>query len=620
MSYGRAARKLRHLIRISAPGLLALSAYRPSWLPNDVAAGLSVAAIALPVGIAYADLAGVPPVIGMYSAIFPLFAYAIFGSSRQLMTGPDAATCILVAATLAPLAGGDPQRYAVLLLGLTLMTGLLFLLAGAGKLGFIANFLSQPILTGYLNGIALLIIAGQLPKLFGYAGAEEAFPERVLEFFERVDQSHWPTAALGVGTLVVLVLVMRFLPRLPGAFVVVVLSILLVTGLDLGQKGVAVLGEVPSGLPSLALPSFDRAAFRDLFGAAAGLVLVSFTSGVLTAKSFARRNGYEVNANQELIGFGACNLASGLAQGFPVTGADSRTAVNNAMGGKTQVVGLVAGGAMLLVLMFMTAPLAYVPITALAAVILVSAVGLFDLADLRQLYRMSYREFLMSVGTTLGVLFLGVLPGVLLAVALSLIWLLSVGSRPNDAVLGRVHGLKGFHNVADYPDAKTIPGLLLYRFDSNVVFYNADYFKTRVRAAIAAQTTPVEWVVIDASSVNVIDVTGLRKLDELRAELETQGVSVHYARVKRHLERFFNEEFARQRRKLAKRYRFQTLKTAINAFLKHQTANGLILANADTEDPASAGREWRETVQPLRKETPDPVPLPREKENTERPA
>ena len=497
------------------------------------------------------------------------------------------------------------------------MTGLLFLLAGAGKLGFIANFLSQPILTGYLNGIALLIIAGQLPKLFGYAGTEEAFPERVLEFFERVDQSHWPTAALGVGTLVVLVLVMRFLPRLPGAFVVVVLSILLVTGLDLGRRGWRSLAKYQAVCLHLALPSLDRAAFRDLFGAAAGLVLVSFTSGVLTAKSFARRNGYEVNANQELIGFGACNLASGLAQGFPVTGADSRTAVNNAMGGKTQVAGLVAGGAMLLVLIFMTAPLAYVPITALAAVILVSAVGLFDLADLRQLYRMSYREFLMSVGTTLGVLFLGVLPGVLLAVALSLIWLLSVGSRPNDAVLGRVHGLKGFHNVADYPDAKTIPGLLLYRFDSNVVFYNADYFKTRVRAAIAAQTTPVEWVVIDASSVNVIDVTGLRKLDELRAELETQGVSVHYARVKRHLERFFNEEFARQRRKLAKRYRFQTLKTAINAFLKHQKARGLILADANTEDrrgrPGMAGDR---TAAP--RGNADPVPLPREKENTER--
>jgi MFS superfamily sulfate permease-like transporter len=206
-----------------------------------------------------------------------------------------------------------------------------------------------------------------------------------------------------------------------------------------------------------------------------------------------------------------------------VTGADSRTAVNNAMGGKTQVVGLVAGGAMLLVLFFMTEPLADVPTTALAAVILVSAVGLFDLADLRLLYRMSYREFLMSVGTTLGVLILGVLPGVLLAVALSLIWLLYVGSRPNDAVLGRVAGQKGFHNVADYPEARTIPGLLLYRFDSNVVFYNADYFKTRVRAAIAAQRTPVEWVVVDASSVDVIDVTGLRKIDELRQELATAG-------------------------------------------------------------------------------------------------
>ncbi len=261
----------------------------------------------------------------------------------------------------APLAGGDPERYATLLLGLTVMTGLLYLFAGVIKLGFIANFLSQPILTGYLNGIALLIIVGQVPKLFGYTATEEKFLGKILEFFERVDQSHWPTAALGTGMLMVLVLIMRFLPRLPGAFVVVGLSILIVVTLGLDQRGVAVLGDVPGGLPSIVLPSFHHGVFNDIFGAAAGLVLVSFTSGVLTAKSFARRNGYEVNANQELIGFGACNLASGLAQGFPVTGADSRTAVNNAMGGKTQMVGLVAGGVMLLVLLFLTAPLAYVP-------------------------------------------------------------------------------------------------------------------------------------------------------------------------------------------------------------------------------------------------------------------
>jgi high affinity sulfate transporter 1 len=528
------------------------------------------------------------------------------------MTGPDAATCILVAATLAPLAGGDPVRYAALLLALTLMTGLLYLFAGAARLGFVANFLSQPILTGYLNGIALLIIVGQVPKLLGYAGTEEEFFGKILELVERAGQSHWPTAALGAGTIAILLLVMRFLPRLPGAFVVVVLSIALVTGLGLDRQGVAVLGEVPGGLPSLVLPSFHLDVFNDIFGAAAGLVLVSFTSGVLTAKSFARRNGYEVDANQELIGFGACNLASGLAQGFPVTGADSRTAVNNAMGGKTQMVGLVAGGAMLLVLLFLTAPLEYVPQTALAAVILVSAIGLFDLADLRTLYRMSYREFLMSVGTTVGVLVLGVLPGVLLAVALSLVWLLSVGSRPNDAVLGRVKGLKGFHNVSDYPEAKTIPGLLLYRFDSNVVFYNADYFKTRIRAAIAAQKTPVEWVVVDASSVNVIDVTGLRKLDELREEMAADGVSVHFARVKRHLERFFNTDFAKERRKAAKKYRFQTLKPAIKAYLKYQKGKGMAVSDTDMEDPDADMRKWQEPVEPPRAAKSDTIPAPSE--------
>jgi len=266
---------------------------------------------------------------------------------------------------------------------------------------------------------------------------------------------------------------------------------------------------------------------------------VSFTSGVLTAKSFARRNRYEVDANQELIGFGACNIASGLAQGFPVTGADSRTAVNNAMGGKTQMVGIVAGGAMLLILLFLTSPLAYVPTTALAAVILVSAVGLFDLAE----------------------------------------------SRPDDAVLGRVRGRKGFHDIADYPDAKTIPGLLIYRFESNVVFYNADYFKTRIRAAIAAQKTPVEWVVVDASPLNVIDVSALNKLDELRSELAAEGISLYYARVKRHLERFFNRKFAKNRRKLAKAYRFQTLKPAIRAYLKYQKAKGADVPDLDITEP-----------------------------------
>jgi len=346
----------------------------------------------------------------------------------------------------------------------------------------------------------------------------------------------------------------------------VVAGIATVAALGLDQNGVAVLGDVPAGLPSLHFVRFDPGVLSDLLFDAAGIALVSFTSGVLTAKSFARRNRYEINANQELVAFGACNIASGLAQGFPVTGADSRTAVNNAMNGKTQLVGIVAAGAMLFILFFLTEPLAYVPTAALAAVIMVSAVGLFDLAELRNLYSISYRELLLSVGTTLGVLILGVLPGVLLAVALSLFWLLSVVSRPHDGVLGRVAGMKGFHNIADYPEAITIPGLILYRYDANLVFFNADFFRDRVREVIAAAKTPVEWVVIDASSINVVDVTAIQKVGELREELAARGIVLAHARTKRNLARFFNRDWLMEHRARRMQYDFPTVKSAVRAF------------------------------------------------------
>jgi MFS superfamily sulfate permease-like transporter len=385
-----------------APGLAVLLRYDPAWLAKDVAAGLSVAAIALPVGIAYADLTGVPAAVGIYAAIFPLVPYALFGSSRQLILGPDAATCIMVAASLAPLARGDPDRYLALLPVLTLITGALYVVAGFGRLGFFASFLSQPILTGYLNGIAIVIMVGQLPKLLGYpSGAGEVLP-RLLEFIQRLGQSHLPTALLGLVLLAGLLALRRFAPNLPAALVVVVAGIAAVAAFDLQAKGVAVTGPVPAGLPTPTWTWFDPATYRSLFGDAAGILLISFTGGVLTAKSFARRNRYEIDANQELLALGAANLAVGLGQGFPVTGADSRTAVNDAMGGKSQLVGVLAAGAMLLVLLLLTGPLALVPTTALAAVILVSAAGLFDIPGLRLLGRMGWREGLMSVATTLG--------------------------------------------------------------------------------------------------------------------------------------------------------------------------------------------------------------------------
>ncbi len=564
---------IRRFVGRVAPGVEAFSRYDISWLANDVAAGLSVAAVALPVGIAYSAIAGVPAVIGIYAAIFPLFAYALFGSSRQLIVGPDAATCMMMAAAIGPLAGGDPERYMALVIVMTLFVGLIYIVMGIARLGFIASFLSLPILVGFLNGIALLIIVGQLPKLLGYSVEASGFFPKLVELVENLNLTHLPTITLGAAMLMGLVVLRRFVPRIPGALVVVIVAIILVAWLGLDQppvpdaQAVAVLGTVPAGLPDLFhIPLLPLEDYNDILRDAAGLALVSFTSGILTAKSFAQRNRYEIDANRELIGFGAANIASGLAQGFPVTGADSRTAVNNAMGGKSQMVSLVAGGVMLLILFFLTEPLAYVPVTALAAVIIVSAVGLFDVSTLRELYAMSRVELALSLGTTLGVLVLGALPGVLLAVVLSLLMLLALSSRPHDAVLGRVPGMKGFYSTRDYPEAQTIPGLLLYRFDAHVVFHNADYFKTRLLAAIAASQTPVQWVIVDVSPVNVVDATAIKKFDQLREELAARDIVVGIANERRTLDRYFQGSWVNAHRELTKDHRFPTLKSAIQAF------------------------------------------------------
>jgi high affinity sulfate transporter 1 len=578
--------RIRRLLGRVAPGLDALSRYQVSWLSSDIAAGLSVAAIALPAGIAYADLARVPPVVGIYAAIFPLFAYALFGSSRQLMVGPDAATCMVLAAALGPLAGGDAERYLALVVVMTLMVGLIYVVMAVARLGFIASFLSRPILVGYLNGIALLIILSQMGKLFGISVAASDFFPTLLETLAKIDDAHLPTLSLGIALLVALVALRRFAPRVPGALVVVVVGIGLSAGLDLAQVGVPVVGSVPAGLPELFhIPLLPVGDYPTLVRDAAGLALVSFTSGILTAKSFAQRNRYDIDPDRELIGFGACNIVAGLTQGFPVTGSDSRTAVNDAMGGKSQMVGVLAGGVMLLSLFFLTEPLAYVPNAALAAVIVVAAVGLFDFTTLRELYAMSRVEFGFSVGTTLGVLVLGVLPGVLLAVVLSLLLLLMLTSRPTDAVLGRAPGMKGYHNLGDYPEAKTIPGLLLYRFNANLVFFNAEFFKARLLATIAASETPVEWVVVDASPINVIDSTALKQVEQLIDELAARGIVFAVARRKHAVKHLFEASWVDVRRELTDAYNYPTLTSAVNAFHKR--------GDRAAKDPVSSEQEIR---------------------------
>ena len=561
----------RTLIHRFAPGLEMLSRYERSWLPHDLGAGLSIAAIALPIGIAYAELAGVPVVVGIYSSIFPLFAYALFGSSRQLMVGPDAATCIMVAASVGHLSGGDPDRYMALMVALTLMTGVLYVAAGFGRLGFIANFFSQPVLVGFLNGIALLIISGQLGNLFGYSSDASGFFPKLLEFAERIggiDGSYLPTLVLGIGLLGLLVALRVYAQRIPAALIVMVAGIVAVVAFGLQDQGVEVLGEVQAGLPEFNFAVFSLKTYVELFRDAAAVMLISFTSGILTAKSFARRNRYEINANQEMIAFGAANIVTGLAQGFPVTGADSRTAVNDATGGKSQLAGLVAAGAMLVVLFYLTGPLSHVPIVGLAVVIIVSAYGLFDLAALRDLFAISRTELVLSVATTLGILVLGALPGVFLSVTLTFLWLLYAGSLPHDTLLGRTkgEGLRGFHSIQDYPAAVTYPGLLIYRFEADLLFFNVDYFKQRLLKAIAESKTPVEWVVIDASPINMLDMTAVQMMDELRAELAARGIVFARARTKRSSARFFSGDWRRQRHVSQSEIDFPTIRAALKAF------------------------------------------------------
>jgi high affinity sulfate transporter 1 len=518
------------------------------------------------VGIAYADLAGVPAAAGIYAAIFPLLPYALLGTSRQLIVGPDAATCIMVAASLGPLAAGDPARYLALLPALTLITGCLYVAAGLARLGFVASFMSLPILTGYLNGVAVVIVLGQLPKLLGYPSeAGEVLP-RLLELVQRLPQSHLATALLGMGLVALLLLMRRVAPRLPAPLIVVAAGAAVVASLGLGGRGVALVGPVPAGFPSPGWPPLDLVTFRSLLGDAAGILLISFASGILTAKSFAHRNGYDIDPDRELLAIGAANLAVAVGQGFPVTGADSRTAVNDAMGGRSQLVGVFAAGAMLLVLLTLTGPLALVPTTALAAVVLVSAFGLFDLAGLRLLKRMSRREALLSVVTTLGVLIFGVLQGVVVAIVLSLCWLIAVAMRPGDAVLGELPGLGGFHSLADYPEAKVRPGLLLYRFEASIVFFNADYFCERLRRAVEAAPAPVRWVVVDLGPVSVVDATAVQKFDQMRAELAARGITLAVARARRQLGRTFEAAWLDRRRAAAPPPSFPTLRAAVQAF------------------------------------------------------
>jgi high affinity sulfate transporter 1 len=545
-----------------APGLAMLGHYRRAWLRDDVAAGLSVAAVALPTAIAYAQLAGFPPVVGLYASILPLVVYAIFGTSRQLIVNPDAATCAMIAAIVAPLANGDAELYATLAVTLAVLSGIACIVAGIFRLGFLADFLGKPVLVGFMNGIAISIVLGQLGKVFGFSIESGRIIPRLVEFASKLPQTHLPTLAVGVLTFLVVRSVKRFLPLLPAPLVALVVAVAVVQALSLDQLGVSVLGAVPAGLPTVSWTPVPHEHLGSLLSGAAGLALVSFTSGMVTARSFASRNRYEIDVDREFIALGACNIAAGLSQGFAVTGADSRTAVSDAMGGKTQVTGLVAAATMAIVLLVLTGPLRFLPSSALGAVLISAGIGLFDWKGLVRFYRIQEGEFVVCAAAMLGVVTLGALQGIGLAIALAMLVLVIRSSRPADAVLGRVDGLQGFHDVALHEGATTVPGLVIYRFMASVIFYNAPYFKRRV-LAVAEANPGATWMIIDGAPILHLDSTGADTIVALGDELAARGIRLAFGGLVPQAQRMLERSGALER--LGSANLFETLRLAVKA-------------------------------------------------------
>ncbi len=588
MTPSAARRPLPERLARFAPGLPDLLGYRLGNLPADLRAGVSVAAVALPVGVAYAQLAGFDPVVGLYSSILPLVAYALFGTSRQLIVGPDAATCALIAAAVTPLAAGDQGHYLALSALLALSAGLICIAASFLRLGALADFLSRPILVGFLNGISISIALGQVGKLLGFETTERGIVPRLVEVAGKIGQIHWPTFAVGALAMVLLFLTPRITRRLPAALVAMVVAGAAVALLGLDGAGVATIGPVPAGLPTLGLPGLPAGRLAEvlpgLMAAAAGIALVSFSSAMLTARSFAAKNRYDIDVDREFSALGAANIASALSQGFAISGADSRTAMNDAAGGMTRVVGLITAASVCVVLLFLTAPLQFVPIAALGAVLIKASASLMDLRSLRRFWVLDRAEFLLSVAATLGVVWVGAIQAILIAVLLALGRFVRLAARPHVEVLGQAPGEPGLHSVDRHPGAETIPGLVLFRFNGPLVFFNAPHFKRQALSAAAAAGPGLEWFVLDLIPLTQVDVTGMDALRELDAELERRGVALVAAGRRREYAEWLEARGLLQPRVLERH--FPTLRAAVKAYRARGGAGGET-GRPDSAPPAS---------------------------------
>lgn len=521
--------------RDAESGLATLARYRRSWLRADVLAGITVTAYLVPQCLAYADLAGVAPATGLWVAVVAMVAYALLGTSRLLSVGPESATAVMVAAAVTPLAGGDPARHAALAAGLAVLVGIVCLAAFALRLGFIADLLSHPILVGYMAGVAAIMVASQLGTLTGVALAAEAPLERVAELAGRLAEAHVPTLLLGLAVVAFLAVLRRLAPLAPGSLLAVAGAVVVVAALGLADDGVALVGAIPAGLPSPALPAIGPGDLLTLGGSAVAIAFVAYSDVALTGRAFARRSGETIDANREFLALGTANVAAGLTGGFVTSASASRTAIVDAMRAHTQAAGLVAAASVVVVVVVLPGLIALIPRAALAGIVLVAAARLIDVVALRRLARFRPTELGLALTATAGVLVFDVLAGILIAVALSVIDLFARVARPPASVLGRVPGLAGLHNVEDYPDATTVPGLVVFRYDAPLCFANAANFREHALAAVEAESTPVEWFLLNAEAIVELDLTAVDAMRELREDLAARGVVFAMARVKQDL-------------------------------------------------------------------------------------
>lgn len=525
----KAQQEIGSILRQWLPIAQWLPEYRLAWLRNDIMAGLTVWAVMVPTALAYTGIAGVHPIVGLYTVPLALIGYAIFGTSRSLVVGPDSATALISAHTIAVVAVAGTSKYLALSSGLALMVGLLFLAFGALRLGWMAHFISRPVMKGFIQGLALVTMMTQLPKLFGVAGEHGEFIARLWQLIKELPNTNPATLAVGLGGLISLYGLQRFFPKMPGALITVVLSTAVVALFDLQQYGVAVVGSIDRGFPDFGVPDVTFSEFRTLMHGALAIVLLNYVQSIGVAKTAAELRHESVNPNQEMIGLGVANLGSACSSGFVVAGSLSQSAVSMTAGGKTQMAALFHAVLMLITLLFLMPWFESLPMAVLAAIVVKAMVGVLETSYFKRLYQQNKAEAGVAAVAYAGVLLIGVLPGVGVGVVLSLILVIYRSSHPNVSVLGKVGDHEIYHDISRHPEARTIPGLLILRFGGPFYFASSDFFAETVKRKVAASQIPVRGVLVDCESVNFVDPTAVDMLMKLHEELSARNVRLAFA-------------------------------------------------------------------------------------------